>query len=88
MRSVDATNAVAGRRSHDGTATRAAPNGIGLQGSSHLASCIQSAGFRQFTTYQPISRFWAFQSIETVIFLALAAALVAVAVVVVRRRDA
>jgi hypothetical protein len=70
-----------------GAATRAAPNGT-VPHQSHLASCIQSAGFRQFTTYQPISRFWAFQSIETVIFLALAAALVAVAVVVVRRRDA
>jgi hypothetical protein len=71
-----------------GAATRSAPDGPGLRGSSHLGSCIQSAGFRQFTTYQPISRFWAFQSIETVIFLALATALVAVAFAVVRRRDA
>jgi hypothetical protein len=55
---------------------------------SHLSSCIASAGFRQFTTYQPISRYWAFQSIETAVFLALAGALVAVAFVVVRRRDA
>jgi hypothetical protein len=67
--------------------SRAAPNGTGA-GRSRLASCIVSAGFRQFTTYQPISRYWAFQSIETVIFLALAAALVAVAFVVVRRHDA
>lgn len=55
---------------------------------SHLASCIAPAGFRQFTIYQPTSRFWAFQSIETVIFLALAAPLVAIAFAVVRRRDA
>jgi hypothetical protein len=53
-----------------------------------LAGCIQAAGFRQFSTYQPISRYWAFQSIETVIFLALAAGLVAVAFAVVRRHDA
>jgi hypothetical protein len=53
-----------------------------------LAACIQAAGFRQFTTYQPVSRYWTFQSIETVIFLALAAALVAVAFVAIRRRDA
>jgi hypothetical protein len=54
----------------------------------HLGSCIASAGFRQFISYQPISRYWAFQSIETAIFLALAAALVALAFAVVRRRDA
>jgi hypothetical protein len=53
-----------------------------------LSACIQAAGFRQFSTYQPISRYWAFQSIETCIFLALAAALVAVAFAVVRRHDA
>jgi hypothetical protein len=67
--------------------SRAAPDGTGAE-RGRLASCIVSAGFRQFTTYQPISRYWAFQSIETVIFLALAAALVAVAFVVVRRHDA
>ena len=43
---------------------------------------------RQISTYQPISRYRAFQSIETAIFLALAAGLVAVAFAVVRRHDA
>jgi hypothetical protein len=71
-----------------GKVTRAAPSGTGLQGGGPLASCIQSARFRQFATYQPISRFWAFQSIETVIFLAVAAALIGVAFAVIRRRDA
>ena len=70
-----------------GTVTRATPNGGGLP-MRHLASCIASAGFRQFTSYQPISRYWAFQSIETAIFLALAAALIALGFAVVRRRDA
>ena len=69
------------------TVTRATPNGGGLP-MRHLASCIASAGFRQFASYQPISRYWAFQSIETAIFLALAAALVALGFAVVRRRDA
>jgi hypothetical protein len=69
------------------TMTRATPNG-GRLPMSHLASCIASAGFRQFTSYQPISRYWAFQSIETAIFLALAAALVALGFAVVHRRDA
>jgi hypothetical protein len=65
----------------------AIPNGRGAP-MGHLGSCIASAGFRQFISYQPISRYWAFQSIETAIFLALAAALVALAFAVVRRRDA
>jgi hypothetical protein len=55
---------------------------------SRLAACVQSAGFRQFFTYQPASRYWAFQSIETVIFLALAGALVAIAFAAVTRHDA
>jgi hypothetical protein len=67
--------------------SRAAPNGTGAE-RGRLASCIASAGFRQFTSYQPISRYWAFQSIETVIFLALAAGLVAIAFAVVRHHDA
>jgi len=53
-----------------------------------VLSCMQSAGFRQFVTYQPADRYWAFQGIEAGIFVALAAALVAVTFVLVRRRDA
>jgi hypothetical protein len=57
--------------------------------SLHAAvTCMQASGFRGFVTYQPASRWWAFQGIETGIFLALAAALIAAALVVVRRRDA
>ena len=52
-------------------------------------SCRQALdGFHSFITYQPASRYWAFQGIETGIFVALAAALVAVTAVVVLRRDA
>jgi hypothetical protein len=53
-----------------------------------LASCLQRAGLRQFLTYQPASRFWAFQGIEFGIFVVLAAALIAVTAIVVSRRDA
>jgi hypothetical protein len=70
-----------------GTMSRATPDGSGPP-LRRLASCIRSAGFRQFVTYQPISRYWAFQSIEAGVFVALAAALIGVAFVVVRRRDA
>jgi hypothetical protein len=51
-------------------------------------SCMQSAGYRQLISYQPGWRYWPFQGIETGIYLLLAAALVAVAWYVVRRRDA
>jgi len=51
-------------------------------------SCMQSAGFRQFVTYQPADRYWIFQGIEAGIFVALAAALLAVTFYVIRHRDA
>jgi hypothetical protein len=50
--------------------------------------CLQNAGYRQFISYQPISRYWAFQGIETGIYLAVAAALIAITFYAVRRRDA
>ena len=45
-------------------------------------------GFRSFVTYQPASRFWPFQGIETGLFVGLAAILLAVTAVVLIRRDA
>ena len=51
-------------------------------------SCMQSAGFRQFVTYQPADRYWIFQGIEAGIFVALAAVLLAVTFYVIRHRDA
>jgi hypothetical protein len=51
-------------------------------------SCLTAHGYRASITYQPGSRYWAFQGIETGIFAALAAALIAVTVLVVLRRDA
>ena len=53
------------------------------------ASCSQAlTHFRSFLTYQPGDRYWAFQGIETGIFLALAAVLIAVTAVVLLRGDA
>lgn len=59
-------------------------------GASHIApSCAQAlARFHGFVTYQPAGRYWAFQGIETGIFIALAAVLLTVAAVVLLRRDA
>jgi hypothetical protein len=47
---------------------------------------VSSLGLRQDVTYQPASRFWAFQLIETGILVAIAAAAVALCVWWVRRR--
>jgi hypothetical protein len=58
------------------------------QGLGRVLTCMQSAGFRQFVTYQPGSRFWPFQFIEAGVYVALAAALIAVAFAVISRRDA
>ena len=51
-------------------------------------SCMQAHGWRGFVTYQPASRYWAFQGIETGIYVLLGAALIAVTYMVIRRRDA
>ena len=51
-------------------------------------SCLQASGFRGFTTYQPAYHYWPFQGIETGIYLALAAALLAVTYLILRYRDA
>lgn len=55
---------------------------------SGVLSCMQSAGFRQYVSYQPADRYWPFQFIEAGIFVALAALLVAVTFAVINRRDA
>ena len=57
-------------------------------GKGSVLSCMVAHGFHQSVTYQPASRFWAFQGIEAGIFLVLAGALVALAYRMVLRRDA
>ncbi len=56
-------------------------------GSTCTSGCVPH-GYRAFITYQPASRYWAFQGIETALFVVLAAALIAVTAIVVLRRDA
>ena len=58
-----------------------------FQGPQGLA-CLAAHGYHAMITYQPGSRYWAFQGIETGIFVLLAAALIAVTAIVVLRRDA
>ena len=58
------------------------------QNSNNIASCLAAHGYRGYLSYQPASRFWAFQGIETAIFVVLAAVLLAVTFWVLKRRDA
>lgn len=50
--------------------------------------CLGNLGYRYVVRYQPASRYWTFQLIESALYVGLAAGLVTVAVVAVRRRDA
>ena len=59
-----------------------------LKGKGVNGRCLASHGFHQLVTYQPDSRFWAFQGMEAGIFLVLALALVGFAWWWVRSRDA
>ena len=58
------------------------------QGPLRTISCMSAHGYRGYVTYQPANRYWAFQGIETGIFVLLAAALIAVTAIVLHRRDA
>jgi len=69
-------------------ASAGGPNGPSNAALNAVYGCLQKAGYRQFITYQPISRYWAFQGIETGIYVGVAALLVAVTFYAVRRRDA
>lgn len=59
-----------------------------LIGTGKSMACMGDHGYRAFVTYQPADRYWTFQAIETGIFVALAAALVATTAIVLLRRDA
>jgi hypothetical protein len=50
--------------------------------------CLAAHGYQGSMSYQPASRFWAFQGIETGIFVVLAAVLIGITFWVLKRRDA
>jgi hypothetical protein len=65
------------------------PASCAQAGNTLPASCQHAlAGYRGFISYQPAGRYWAFQGIETGIFVLLAAALLAVTAFLLVRRDA
>ena len=51
------------------------PNGASAKGSGDPVQCMDKLGIREVISYQPASRYWPLQFIETGIFLALALAL-------------
>jgi len=59
-----------------------------LPSQGNLTACVHKLGLHIVNTYQPGSRFWAFQGIESAIFVALAAALVGITMWTVKRRIA
>jgi hypothetical protein len=61
---------------------------IGQVNPGKYFACMGDHGFLDTVTYQPANRYWPFQTIETGVFLALAAALIAVTMILLQRRDA
>ena len=59
-----------------------------FQKTLEFPSCLAAHGYHGLVSYQPADRYWAFQGIEAGFFVALAAAFIAVAAIVVLRRDA
>ena len=60
--------------------------GAGKPSLGTLAACLSRHGYTRWTSYQPASRFWAFQSIEAGWLLVLSAVLIATTVWIVHRR--
>lgn len=60
--------------------------GPGKPSSGSFAQCLGQHGYTLWTSYQPASRFWAFQGIEAAWLLALSVLLLTVTVWLVRRR--
>ena len=63
------------RRSAGGIVPACRLRAIGGHGLDQFPGCLASRGIRVAISYQPVSRYWPFQWIETGIFLALALAL-------------
>ena len=61
---------------------------LGKPSHETLAQCLSQHGYTQWTSYQPVGRFWPFQWIEASWLLALSVLLIAATVWLVRRRAA
>lgn len=77
-----------GRRLNSGDVwTTCAPDGhVDLRAGSAFNSCVHAHGWLSTIVWQPADRFWAFQGIESAVLIALAVALLALTIWLVRRR--
>jgi len=73
----------AGRELSDAAIVASCPTTGGSKGT--VTECLAAHGFQQLDIYQPASRFWTFQGIETGLFLALTALLLVTLWSVTRR---
>jgi ABC-2 family transporter protein len=64
------------------------PSGPGKAPRADIAQCLGQHGYTEWTSYEPVSRFWPFQWIEAGWLLGLSVLLLAAAVYLVRRRAA
>ena len=60
--------------------------GVAFPDKDQAGRCLSQLGVRFVDTYQPGSRYWLFQGIESAIFLLLAAGLLVLAIWLIRRR--
>lgn len=84
------TFAFAGRPSNNLLEQLCPPSAVGpgKPAPASITQCVVQHGYTQWTSYQPASRFWAFQWIEGGWLLALSLLLIAATVWLVRRRAA
>jgi hypothetical protein len=66
----------------------ALPSGCRASASRDAFRCLARVGYRDQVRFHPASHYWQFQWTEVAVFVALAALLLGVAYVLVRRRDA
>ena len=69
--------------------TTCAPSGsVDMTVGSSFKACVHAHGWASIIVWQPADRFWAFQGIESGVLVALAVALIALTIWLVRRRIA
>lgn len=64
------------------------PNCVKVATREQMTACLARSGYHFRSVYQPANRYWTFQWIEAGIFVGISAVLIALAVILVLRRDA
>ena len=71
-----------------GTNAASSTGALDAPPSETLGQCLSQHGYTQWTSYQPVTRFWPFQWIEASWLIVLSALLIAATIWLVRRRAA